>query len=201
MGGAIGNGQSAIGEKARAAGFGRLLPTAHCLLPQLRGQPLAALGAAARKHLLAALGGHAGAETVAALPDKPARLIGALGAHGSVSMLLGPKMKARGLPWPAASVKAGHRALARPHLLFVHALLTVRRNRTQQMFVFRPAERGNRVSKENEPGMEGPKGRDETTGPLGRIVELARDVLRERGLTDDQIDALLKRHRAPDNLR
>jgi hypothetical protein len=186
MGGAIVNGQSAIGEKARAAGFGRLLPTAHCLLPQLRGQPL---------------GGHAGAETVAALPDKPARLIGALGAHGSVSMLLGPKMKARGLPWPAASVKAGHRALARPHLLFVHALLTVRRNRTQQMFVFRPAERGNRVSKENEPGMEGPKGRDETTGPLGRIVELARDVLRERGLTDDQIEALLKRHRAPDNLR
>ena len=69
------------------------------------------------------------------------------------------------------------------------------------MFVFRPAERGNRVSKENEPGMEGSKGWDETIGPLGRIVELARDVLRERGLTDDQIDALLKRHRAPDNLR
>jgi hypothetical protein len=39
------------------------------------------------------------------------------------------------------------------------------------------------------------------TEPLGRIVELARDVLRERGLTDEQIETLLTRHRAPENLR
>jgi hypothetical protein len=47
---------------------------------------------------------------------------------------------------------------------------------------------------------EEPK-RPELPEPLGRVVELARGVLRERGLTDDQIDALLKRRRAPDGLR
>jgi hypothetical protein len=35
----------------------------------------------------------------------------------------------------------------------------------------------------------------------GRIAELARDVQRARGLTEEQIDALLKRARAPENLR
>jgi hypothetical protein len=49
--------------------------------------------------------------------------------------------------------------------------------------------------------MEEPKRPDDATEPMGRIVELARDVLRERGLTDEQIDVMLKRPRAPDNLR
>jgi hypothetical protein len=46
-----------------------------------------------------------------------------------------------------------------------------------------------------------PKRPDDMTEPLGRIVELARGVLRERGLTDEQIEALLRRKTAPDNLR
>jgi hypothetical protein len=51
--------------------------------------------------------------------------------------------------------------------------------------------------------VEEPKRPDDMdmTEPLGRIVELARDVLRERGLTDEQIETLLTRHRAPENLR
>jgi hypothetical protein len=36
--------------------------------------------------------------------------------------------------------------------------------------------------------------------PMRRVVELARRVLRERGLTDEQIEALLKRPKAPENL-
>jgi hypothetical protein len=36
--------------------------------------------------------------------------------------------------------------------------------------------------------------------PLGRVVELARDVLRERGLTEDQIETLLTRPKPPDDL-
>lgn len=36
---------------------------------------------------------------------------------------------------------------------------------------------------------------------LGRVVDLARRVLKERGLTDEQIDVLLKRPRAPEDLR
>jgi hypothetical protein len=43
-------------------------------------------------------------------------------------------------------------------------------------------------------------GRSESD-PYGRIAELARDVLRSRGLTEKQIDALLKRPRVPDSLR
>ena len=50
-------------------------------------------------------------------------------------------------------------------------------------------------------GTEQPKRPADSPQPLGKVVELARDVLRERGLTDDQIDVLLKRRRAPDNLR
>lgn len=46
-----------------------------------------------------------------------------------------------------------------------------------------------------------PKRPADMTEPLGRIVELARDVLRQRGLTDDQIEILLRRKNAPDNLR
>jgi hypothetical protein len=58
------------------------------------------------------------------------------------------------------------------------------------------------VSKRDDmSSMEEPKRPDDPTEPLGRIVELARDVLRERGLTDEQIEVLLKRNRAPDNLR
>jgi hypothetical protein len=58
------------------------------------------------------------------------------------------------------------------------------------------------VSKQDDmSSMEEPKRPDDPAEPLGRIVELARDVLRERGLTDEQIEVLLKRHRAPDNLR
>jgi len=48
---------------------------------RLSGKALAALGATAREHSFAAGGGHARAETVAALTDEPARLIGPLGAH------------------------------------------------------------------------------------------------------------------------
>lgn len=36
--------------------------------------------------------------------------------------------------------------------------------------------------------------------PMRRVVELARRVLRERGLTEEQIEALLKRTKAPDHL-
>lgn len=36
--------------------------------------------------------------------------------------------------------------------------------------------------------------------PIRRVVELARRVLLERGLTDEQIEALLKRPKAPENL-
>lgn len=46
---------------------------------------------------------------------------------------------------------------------------------------------------------EGSK-RPEETKPMTRVVELARRVLRERGLTDEQIEALLRRPKAPDNL-
>ncbi len=35
---------------------------------------------------------------------------------------------------------------------------------------------------------------------LSQVVELARRVLRERGLTDEQIEVLLTRHKAPENL-
>lgn len=66
---------------------------------------LAALGAAARQHLLAAFGGHTGAETMAALPHEPARLIGPLGAHDVASIFLGQKLKARGLPQSLQGVK------------------------------------------------------------------------------------------------
>ena len=65
------------GRPSRPAGSGR--------------KALAALGAAARQHFLAARGGHAGAETVAALPHEPARLIGPLGAHGDITLLAGKK--------------------------------------------------------------------------------------------------------------
>ena len=78
---------------------------------QLLGRELlAALGAATGQNLLAPLGRHAGAETMPALPNEPARLVGPLGAHDVASMLRGPgtgrKMKGRGLPHPPASVKA-----------------------------------------------------------------------------------------------
>ena len=46
---------------------------------------------------------------------------------------------------------------------------------------------------------EEPKRPDEGK-PMRRVVELARRVLRERGLTDEQIEALLKRPKAPDHL-
>jgi len=36
--------------------------------------------------------------------------------------------------------------------------------------------------------------------PMRRVVDLARRVLRERGLTDEQIEAMLKRPKAPDHL-
>jgi hypothetical protein len=36
--------------------------------------------------------------------------------------------------------------------------------------------------------------------PMRRVVELARRVLRERGLTEEQIETLLKRPKAPENL-
>jgi hypothetical protein len=35
---------------------------------------------------------------------------------------------------------------------------------------------------------------------MARVVELARRVLRERGLTEEQIETLLKRPKAPDHL-
>jgi hypothetical protein len=47
-------------------------------------------------------------------------------------MLLGPKMKGRGLPWRPLSVKAGQAEL---QLLFDHRLTIFRRNRTYQMIV------------------------------------------------------------------
>lgn len=50
------------------------------------------------------------------------------------------------------------------------------------------------------PTVEQPK-EPETTAPLGRIVDLARRVLRERGLTEAEVEALLNRPKAPDNLR
>jgi hypothetical protein len=52
-------------------------------LQVLSGQPLAALGAATGQHLAAVLGGHAQAETVAALTHEAARLIGALHEESS----------------------------------------------------------------------------------------------------------------------
>src|SRR5258708_33326333 len=54
-------------------------------------QPLAAMGAAARDHQAAILGGHALAEAVAALADELARLIGAL--HDNLRKIcpIGPK--------------------------------------------------------------------------------------------------------------
>lgn len=45
-----------------------------------------------------------------------------------------------------------------------------------------------------------PKRLDDGSKPMRRVVELARRVLRERGLTDEQIEALLKRPKAPDHL-
>ena len=36
--------------------------------------------------------------------------------------------------------------------------------------------------------------------PEPRVVALARRVLRERGLTDEQIEALLQRTKVPDHL-
>ncbi len=72
---------------------------------RLRGQALAALRAAARQHLPPSLGGHAGAEAVTALPDKPAGLIGPLGAHGDTGLNARAKMKARGLPRSFGNVK------------------------------------------------------------------------------------------------
>src|SRR5690606_38598856 len=72
---------------------------------RLSGKALTALGATTGQHLLAALGGHAGAETMAALTDEPARLEGPLGAHDA-SRSLGCKTKGRALPQPPASVKA-----------------------------------------------------------------------------------------------
>ena len=113
MGWAVGNG--AMGGKRGAAG---LPPTAKRPLPQLSGELLAALGASARQHLLAALGGHTGAEAMATLTNEPARLVGPLGAHDDASMLNGPawgrKMKGRGLPQALGSVKdqGGTKALA-----------------------------------------------------------------------------------------
>jgi hypothetical protein len=35
---------------------------------------------------------------------------------------------------------------------------------------------------------------------MKRVVELARRVLRERGLTDEQVETLLRRTKAPDHL-
>lgn len=52
-----------------------------------------------------------------------------------------------------------------------------------------------KMSNLEEPLHEAPNER------LARVVELARRVLRERGLTDHQIDVLLKRPRAPEDLR
>ncbi|HET9231662.1 MAG TPA: hypothetical protein VFO00_10275 [Vitreimonas sp.] len=49
------------------------------------------------------------------------------------------------------------------------------------------------------PSAEEPKRPDEHK-PMRQVVELARRVLRERGLTDEQIEALLTRPKAPDNL-
>jgi hypothetical protein len=36
--------------------------------------------------------------------------------------------------------------------------------------------------------------------PLEQVVDLARSVLRERGLSDEQIDVLLNRKTAPEHL-
>jgi len=43
--------------------------------------------------------------------------------------------------------------------------------------------------------------RTDPPGPFDRIADLARAVLRSRGLREEQIDALLTRPRAPDKLR
>lgn len=39
---------------------------------------------------------------------------------------------------------------------------------------------------------------DAPSDALARIVELAREILRERGLSEDEIDALLSRPTAPE---
>lgn len=49
------------------------------------------------------------------------------------------------------------------------------------------------------PDPEEPKRPDEAK-PMSRVVDLARRVLRERGLTDEQIETMLKRPKAPDHL-
>jgi len=49
-------------------------------------QPLAALGAAAREHFLAAFGGHARAEAVAAFADQFAGLIGSFHRFCSIDL-------------------------------------------------------------------------------------------------------------------
>src|SRR4051812_43127388 len=54
------------------------LPGAGKSARSLGGEPLAAAVAAGRDHAAAALGGHAGPESMAALADKLGRLIGAL---------------------------------------------------------------------------------------------------------------------------
>jgi hypothetical protein len=60
---------------------------------------------------------------------------------------------------------------------------------------------GKRMSeRDNKSDLEEHK-RATQTERLDRVVELARRVLRERGLTDQQIDVLLKRPRAPEDLR
>jgi hypothetical protein len=46
---------------------------------------------------------------------------------------------------------------------------------------------------------EEPK-RPEKPEHMKRVVELARRVLRERGLNDEQIETMLKRPKAPDDL-
>jgi hypothetical protein len=53
--------------------------------------------------------------------------------------------------------------------------------------------------RDNMSSPEEPK-RPEEPKPMRRVVDLARRVLRERGLTEDQIETLLKRRNAPENL-
>jgi hypothetical protein len=74
----------------------------------------------------------------------------------------------------------------------------LRRERLQQLLVRVMAE-GVMSERDKMLNTEAPKpGGSER---LGRAVELAKRVLKERGLTDEQIEVLLKRPRAPEDLR
>jgi hypothetical protein len=104
-------------------------------------------------------------------------------------------MKARGLPWPTASVKAGHSQMTTANCTpFTHFPPEPTLSNDGS------ASKGKRVPDQDISSAEQsqPAEGDE---PFGRIAELARAVLRERGLTDVQIEALLRRKRVPDVLR